>query len=135
MAEQKKSGCSGVFLTLVIVVAIVIVVFIVIFSNSDSSDDEDSTPTLNAQVRFTGTQFVIKNNDTFDWRDVKLEVNPRGLRSGYVLRVALMEAGEEYSVGAMQFAKKDGEKFNPFTHKAQSFSIFCSKGSYYGQWN
>jgi len=41
-------------------------------------------------------------------------------------------------VGAIQFAKSDGERFNPFSHKAQSFSIWCStpsgKSGYHGSW-
>ena len=49
-----------------------------------------------------------------------------------------MVAGETYTVGAMQFAKSDGEKFNPITHKPLNFSIWCDtpkgKGFYYGSW-
>jgi len=38
----------------------------------------------------------------------------------------------------MQFANSDGERFNPFSHKAQNFSISCDtpggNGFYYAGW-
>jgi len=107
-------------------------------SGSSNSSNQSSTVDLNASVRFTGSQFVIENKDSFDWTNVKLEVNSKTFSSGYILRVGRMTAGETYTVGAMQFAKSGGEKFNPFTHKALNFSIWCDtpsgKGFYYGGW-
>lgn len=97
-----------------------------------------STVRLNATVHFTGTQVVVKNKDSFNWSNVKLEVNPGLVSGGYVLNVPTMKAGETYTVGALQFAKSDGERFNPFTHKPQKFSIWCDtpkgKGFYSGEW-
>ena len=105
---------------------------------SRSSSSSSSIVDLNASVSFSGSQFVIVNNDSFDWTNVKLEINPKTFSSGYVLKTDRMSAGETYTVGAMQFAKSDGEKFNPFTHKALKFSIWCDtpkgNGSYYGSW-
>jgi hypothetical protein len=81
---------------------------------------------------------VIENKDSFDWTNVKLEVNSKTFSSGYILKVGRMAAGETYTVGVMQFAKSDGEKFNPFTHKPLNLSIWCDtprgKGFYYGGW-
>lgn len=103
-----------------------------------SGGSSSSTVDLNASVRFSGTQFIIQNKDSFDWTNVKLEVNARTFSSGYVLKSGIMAAGETYTVGAMQFAKSDGEKFNPFTHKPLNLSIWCDtprgKGFYYGSW-
>lgn len=106
--------------------------------SSSSSSSSSSTVDLSASVRFTDTQFVIQNKDSFDWANVKLEVNSKTFSSGYVLKSGRMAAGETYTVGAMQFAKSDGLKFNPFTHKPLNFSIRCDtpkgKGFYYGSW-
>ncbi|MCK4751930.1 MAG: hypothetical protein KAS75_00685 [Planctomycetes bacterium] len=106
-----------------------LLLFLILAVGSVDSDSDD----LNASVEFTGSQFVIENKDSFDWTNVELKVN-----SDYVLKVRRMTAGEIYTVGAMQFAKSGGEKFNPFTHKALNFSIYCDTpsgmGFYYGGW-
>ena len=100
--------------------------------------ESSSIADLNATVIFNGTQFVIANRDSFDWTNVKLEINSKTFSSGYTLRTSIIEAGETYTVGAMQFAKSDGERFNPFTHKATNLSVWCDtpkgKGFYYGTW-
>jgi len=97
-----------------------------------------STVDLKAGVSFTGTQFVIANRDSFNWTNVKLEVNSGLVSSGFILRVGVMEAGQTYTVGAAQFAKPDGKRFNPFEYKPQSLSIWCDTprgdGFYYGTW-
>lgn len=107
-------------------------------SSSSSSSSSSSTIHLNAGVTFSGTQFIIQNNDSFDWTNVKLEVNSKTFSSGYILKSGRIAAGETYTVGAMQFANSDGEKFNPFSHKPLNFSIWCDtakgKGLYYGSW-
>lgn len=94
---------------------------------------------IHAGISFDGTQFQIENKDDFDWIDVKLEVNPGMFSSGYTYKARVLKAGESYTVGAMQFAKSDGERFNPFTHKPKSLQITCKKpgggsGFYYGEW-
>ncbi len=104
-----------------------------------STQSQTSRVDLNAAIRFTGTQFVISNNDNFDWTNVKFELNSPGLfSSGYILNAARIEAGNAYTVGAMQFAKDDGSRFNPITTKAQKLTIFCDtpkgKGWYLGNW-
>ncbi len=113
-----------------------------IIPSAEKPPPKKETPSyvdLNASVSFTGTQFIITNNDSFDWRNVELEINPGLLKSGYKLKAGLMSAGESYTIGAMQFAKRDGERFNPFAIKPQSMSIFCDtskgRGSYSGKWD
>lgn len=121
--EKKKSslgmGCLG-FLVLVIIV------YFIMFSGDDGEDEkETSYINLNASVKFTGTQFIIENNDNFDWLNVKMEVNGSLLKSGFILETNRMEAGELYTIGALQFAKKDGTRFNPVAYKPQKFDISC----------
>jgi hypothetical protein len=78
---------------------------------------------INASVSFTGTQFVITNLEDRDWTNVRLEIDPGFFSSGYTLKVQRMEAGVTYTVGAMQFANANGERFNPFSHKPRRFDI------------
>ena len=121
--EQKKQGMGFlIFLGLIIIFAFII------FSGGDGENEKESQPSsiyLNASVRFTGTQFIIENNDNFDWLNVKMEVNGSFLKSGFILKTDRMKAGETYTVGTLQFAKKDGTRFNPVTYKPQKFDISC----------
>jgi hypothetical protein len=87
------------------------------------------TPTtiddFKASVRFTGTQFVIANLDDLDCQNAKMEINGGIIRSGYILDGYTLEAGKTYEVGALQFAKSDGTRFNPFETKPKDFFIMC----------
>ncbi len=123
---------------------IVLFVIFAILSGSGSdggSNSSKSAPTsvdLSAVVRFTGLQFAITNNDSFDWQNCKLEVNPRTFSSGFTYNAASLRAGHEYSVGALQFANGDGKRFNPIEFKPTSIAISCDtqrgRGYYYGSW-
>jgi len=135
--KKKSIGCLFVFG--------LVVIFIIIFSviaNDEGGKkvktDPLQTVDLNASANFTGEQFVIVNNDSFDWTNIKLEVNSETLKSGYILNADKMISGETYTVGAMQFTKKDGTKLNPFIVKPLNFSIWCDtpdgKGFWYGKW-
>lgn len=124
-----------------------LVVFIILAVGSVDTDSVDSPssyppktskpkrPDLDTTVVFTGTQFVISNHNNFDWTNVKLEINSGIIRGGHTLRVGRMSAGQKYTVGAAQFSKSDGERFNPFTHKVKNITITCDDfGFYYAEW-
>jgi len=98
-----------------------------------SGDTKNTTTDLKASVRFTGTQFVITNNDSFDYINAKIEVNDHYTITGYTLK-----SGEIYTVGMMQFADDEGNRFD-IMKKPQRFSIWCdlpdgNKGFYYAEW-
>lgn len=93
-----------------------------------SQDNNKSvTPTperkqnFDGAVRFTGTQFVISNNDKFDCENARLQING----GDYSLNGYLLEAGHQYTVGAAQFTKDDGTRFEPFSTKPLNFYIGC----------
>jgi hypothetical protein len=108
-------------------------------NHKDGDTGTGSTIDLTAQVRFTETQITIHNGDTFDWTNVKLEINAGVFSSGFVLKAPRIGAGQDYVAEAMQFAKSNGERFNPFTYKLQSFDIWCDtpngQGAYFGKSN
>ena len=90
--------------------------------------------TLNASINYSDGQFTIANYDSFDWENVKFTLN-----NDYIIKVGRINAGGVYTVGSMQFTKKDGAKFNPFTHKPLDFFIYAKtpegkSASYYGKW-
>lgn len=76
--------------------------------------------TFTANVHFSGTQFTINNLDKYDCENAKMSVNGDYSLVGYLLK-----AGNQYTVGAAQFAKSDGTRFNPFGIKPQNFDIYC----------
>ena len=109
------------------------------YSFSDVGPSDSSTVRLNANVTFTGTRFVISNKDSFDWKNVKLEILSETIGNYFSLRVPKISAGETYTVGAVEFSKKDGIRFNPFTMKPKRFWIRCDtpnreNGSYLAGW-
>lgn len=118
-AETTKKGCIGCF----VLIGIIVLLSMIFGSSCNNSSTETTTTefTLNGAVRFTGTQFVITNNDNFDWTNAEFTINPGW--NGYKLTAGELKAGETYTVGAAQFTKSDGERFNPFTHKPKSFLI------------
>ena len=58
-----------------------------------TSEPDRGPVTIQAVVNFTGRQMLITNENSFNWTDVKLVDN-----SGYVLEVAVMEAGQAYTL-------------------------------------
>lgn len=108
-------------------------IFVLLAYGSEDSG-ESSSVDLNVSVVHTGTQFVITNNDSFDYINAKLELN-----GDYVLKGYNLKAGETYTVGVMQFADKKGNRFSAL-QKPLNFSIWCDlsngkNGFYYATWN
>jgi hypothetical protein len=139
--QDKKSKQTGI--GCLVIIAVIAVIWI-IGEFSGSKNSSSSTPPvqeikLNAAVRFDGAQFILTNNDAYNWTDVEVEINGGLIKSGYILKVDLIEAQKTYTVGALQFAKPDGTRFNPFSVKPQSIFITAKTrrgdGSYSGSWN
>ena len=110
MENKKKRnliGCGVVTLALIIIGAIAGTCF---------TGTEELT--LSARVSFDGEQFTITNQDSFDWQQVTFYLN-----SDYELYAPVIEANTTYTVGAMQFTKRDGTMFNPFTMKPLHMSV------------
>lgn len=135
--DEKTKKRIGIGCAVVVAIAVIGMMIGVLSPGSDT-EDTSSMLDLEASVIFDGAQFIITNNNSYNWTNIKFEVNSGLLTSGYIFRTSLMEAGNMYTVGAMQFAKTDGERLNPFTHKVQSISIWCDtpsgNGFWYGEW-
>lgn len=93
---------------------------------------------LDARIHFNGTQFAITNQSKDAWTALKLEVNGGFLSGGYLYRADALGAGKTITVGAMQFAKSDGTRLNPFQTKPQKLTLQAKvkgrDGFYYGEW-
>jgi hypothetical protein len=109
-------------------------------SNNESPAPKTQT-TFVASVNFTGTQFVVSNLDSNVCENAKMQVNSDYELNGYTLESGLNSVSKSgdvtvYKVGAGQFAKKDGTRFNPYSTKPQNFFIECRgnnmlTGAYY----
>ena len=136
--EKTAKGILGCF---GFIVAVAVVIGLWAWLSGDGDSPRTPAPSridLKASVVFNQRQFVISNRDSFDWTNVGLEINYGLISSGYQLKVSRIAAGQTYTVGAMQFAKSDGTRFNPLTTKAQRLFISCDtpkgNGSYFGTW-
>lgn len=99
-------------------------------SNNPVSPAPERQDTFVAGVNFTGSEFVISNLDKHICQNARMQVNGSYTLEGYNLESALdstLKTGEAtvYRVGAGQFTKGDGSRFNPFTTKPLNFSISC----------
>jgi hypothetical protein len=99
-----------------------------------------STIHLNAEVTFSGAQFVISNNDPFDWENVRLEAVSTDSAEPFCLTVSQpIRAGDTYTVRTAEFRTKEGIRFNPLSMKLERFWIRCDtperkNGSYLAGW-
>ena len=95
--------------------------------SSSSSTTTSTRKDLNAEVRFSDTQFMITNKDTYNWTNTKFKIN-----DNFSLEAGTINAGAVYTVGMAQFAKSDGTRFNPFQMKVLNIFISSTEGTYYG---
>lgn len=132
---------------LIKVVVVLIMVGVVFFYGSSGrkrisdvdTPGRSSTVKLNAKVIYPGARFIISNNDSFDWKNIKLEIISETTEDRFSLRVPNILAGETYTVAAAEFLKNDGNRFNPYTMKPKKFWILCDtptkeNGSYLAEW-
>ena len=139
--DQKAKQSKNAGIGCLVIIGIAAAIWIIGQLSPKKTASTPSKPAfidIKANVSFTGTQFVIANGDSFNWTNVELEINSGLLTSGYKLTTSLIASGQTYTVGAMQFAKGDGTRFNPFQIKPQKITIYCDtpqgKGLYSGGW-
>ena len=93
---------------------------------------------LDGMVSFNNLQFTVTNLNNFEWRNCKFEVNPGLFGVGYYYNApSPLEGLNIYTIGALQFAKSNGERFNPYQLKAQRFTASCRDQSgelIFGYW-
>jgi hypothetical protein len=80
-------------------------------------------PGLNAFIQLSGAQFIITNMDSYDWRNVKMEVSGGSPSGGHTLYRPMFRAGEVYTVEPIQFLDPAGNRFNLYQTRPRRFSI------------
>ncbi|MBA7582491.1 hypothetical protein ES708_24421 [subsurface metagenome] len=130
ITENKKTSNGGVIWGFLVVLIVGILMYSFIPS-SKSSRPETSIIDLNARIGFSETQARIINDNSFDWTNVEFTIN-----YNWDLETPIIKAGNTYIVGLGRFTSDDGEKFNPWTHRAEHFNVWCdipngNKGKYH----
>jgi len=129
-ARAARKIHKPLLIKVVVVLILVVVVFFYGTSGRKRISDVDnpgrtSTVKLNAKVIYPGERFVISNNDSFDWKNVKLEIVSETTDDRFSLKVPNILAGETYTAAAAEFLKDDTTRFNPYTMKPKKFWILC----------
>jgi hypothetical protein len=132
----RRPVVAGIFI-------VIILISIVFFTTRparrhiSATDDTDNSSTvrLRAKVTFPEARFIVSNNDSFDWKNVKLEIMPESTEERFSLKVPNISAGETYTAAAAEFSRDDGTRFNPYTMRPKEFWILCDtpankRGSY-----
>ena len=145
---QEVRSARRIHKPLLIKVAVVLIFISVVFFYGTSgrkrisgvdNTGRTSTVKLNAKVVYPGERFIISNNDSFDWKNVRLEIISETAEDRFSLNVPNILAGETYTAAAAEFLKDDGIRFNPYIMKPKKFWILCDtptkeNGSYLAGW-
>ena len=143
--DRKTRTISRHFIlqTFVIIIFICAGLFFItskrIFISPRTPSTEDSSVRLNAKVIYTGAQFTISNNDSYDWSNVELQINSETTGSDFNFRVPKIPAGQSYTIHATKFSTKNGDCFDPYQMKLRRFRIQCESpngkyGTYFARW-
>ena len=74
-------------------------------------------PDLNASVRFTGLQFVIRNQDPFAWTDCRFTLN-----DSYEYHADRFERNSEVEVGPPRFTTASALGTSAYRHDVRHFT-------------
>lgn len=99
-----------------------------------SPTPQADTSNLNGNVNFDGTQFVITNYETKDWKSCYAKLNGNYYYPSANNIFEGVKAGEVVTVGVGTFVQKDGTRFNPYTIKPQNIALSCEKRFGYWEW-
>ena len=101
--------------------------------------DSLASVVLNPTVTFNEENFVVSNNDSFDWENVSLEILSGESGEPFRLAVAKIPARGTHTAGAAEFRRADGALFDASSAKPWRFRIRSDVqgrpgGSYLAEW-
>jgi hypothetical protein len=83
---------------------------------------EEESIQLQATIEKSATSFTIKNNDSFEWNNIELTINPVSL-SSYEYSLAAWRPGETKTIGMANFLTFSGKRYNPFERSPKTLLI------------
>jgi hypothetical protein len=132
--EQDIQRAHGIRKPFVAGIIVIVILFYIVFFYDTSgkkhmsvidNPPQSSTVELKATVNFSRERFVVSNNDSFDWSNVRLEIMPESTEYWFGLKVPIISAGQEYTAAAAEFSGEDGIRFNPDKMEPKKFRIQC----------
>jgi len=116
--EKPKTGCLTQFVAALLI--LFLLGFIVsLFNSASDSSRSNNTPsrgTVKANIRCTDTSIIIQNKDSTAWSDITVYLNGTPPFT-YRANLGAFSPGETREFPLNEFAKKNGERFNPFGMK------------------
>jgi hypothetical protein len=88
---------------------------------------------LHVRVRSNGVRLYIENADTGDWSHCSLDINFQGT-SGYSYKYLDVASQATGAVSLNDFARGDGERFDPAKNKLQSLYLDCDTAAGRRNW-
>jgi hypothetical protein len=94
-----------------------------VFWLQDTSARPSDPPAVKAAVEFDGSNFRVANTGSNPWVAAQFSINRRSFGDGFDLVAGTVGGGAAVKVGALQFAKSDGTRFNPLEVEAQTLTV------------
>lgn len=123
MNDPKPKKKSLPFLAQVLIAsALVIGAYKWLIPSMRGSPDDPNIPAedLAAVINFDGAKFEFTNANSYDWSACKAVLNGE-----WELAPFNLSSGRSATVGAMQFHKANGERFNPIASKPLEMALHC----------
>lgn len=93
---------------------------------------------IEASVEFLGTSFIVRNNNNFVWRNVRVELSSNPGSGSFVFRTQEIPARKTHAIGMAELVDQDGTLFNSLprsvTNRPQNITIRCSTQAGGGFW-
>ena len=105
----------SLLLKLLFVVVIVVLAIIIFYPKG----------ALKAQITYTGSQYIISNNNSFTWTNIELDFVSGIERCSFVLKLDKISSGQTITVKAAQFTDSGGVGFDPEQMQPQQLNISC----------
>jgi hypothetical protein len=95
-------------------------------NHPSEADKKAAPPELKGTLRIVGAEFVVSNENDFDWKDCSFAVNYKLFGTdGYTGTIGTISAHGSGSIMAVALALDTGERFNPITHRANNVFMRC----------
>lgn len=109
---HTKRSLITKFLFVVVIVVLAIIIFY-------------PKGTLKAQITYTGSQYIISNNNSFAWTDIELDFVSGIEGRLFALKLDKISSGQTITIKAAQFTNSNGDYFDPTQIQPQQLKISC----------
>jgi hypothetical protein len=85
---------------------------------------------IEASVEFLGSNFIVRNNNNFAWKDVCLELNSSAKSGTFIRKAQEIPPKKSCAIGMGEFVDQDGAKFDSLPQaiksRPQSLAVRCN---------